>query len=224
MSRNKKSGYIIVAIAFVFFNVIVFAIPTEKTSVFWIAYAFTLVAFVAQIVIWKVAFNKADTLKSKFLGLPLIHVGVVYLILQLIVFIVFMSLPTIANWIAIVGCAIILGLSGIFLISTDLGREEVVRVEEKVQRKVSSLKMLQAEVEMIAEAQSDLEAKRALAVLAEKIRYSDPMSDESLAPIEDEISARIVALKTQPTADTSSSVKQIEILLLERNKKAKLLK
>jgi len=224
MIKNKKFGYIILVIAFVLFNVIVFAIPTVKSSAFWIAYSFTVVAFAAQMAIWKVAFNKAYTLKSRFLGLPLIHVGLVYLILQLITFIVFMSLPTIASWIPVVTCAIVLGLSGIFLISTDLGREEVVRVEEKVQRKVSTLKELQLDVEMIAEAQSDPEARKVLKELAEKIRYSDPISDNSLAPLEEEIKSKVSALNSKVEAEIIASAKDIELLLLERNKKTKLLK
>ena len=224
MSKNKKLGYIILGIAFVLFNVIAFAVPTDKTSVFWIAYVFTVVAFVAQITVWNLALRKAETLKSKFLGLPIIHVGVVYLIIQLIAFGVFLALPWIANWIPIIACAVILGISGICLITTEIGREEVARVEAKIQRKVSTIKGLQINVELLAETQTDTYIKTALETLAEKLKYSDPMSDESLAPIEDEITAKINALKIQPIADIPDSVKQIEMLLLERNKKTKLLK
>lgn len=224
MSKNKKLGYIILGIVFVLINIIAFVVMTNKTSVFWIAYAFTAIAFAAQVFIWNLAFNESKTLKSKFLGLPIIHVGIVYLIIQLIAFGVFLALPGIANWIPIIVCTVIAGISGICLIATEVGREEVDRVEEKVQRKVSTIKSLQVEVELITEAQTDTAAKAALNELAEKIKYSDPMSDESLSPIEDEIGAKIAALKSQPTADIISSVKQIEILLLERNKKSKLLK
>ncbi len=224
MSKNKRSGYLVLAIAFAIFNIIVFVLPTDKTSVFWIAYAFTLIAFAAQIIIWKVAFNKAGTLKSKFLGFPLTYVGVIYLIIQLITFAVFLFQPFTPNWIPIVACTIVLGVFGIFLVSTDLGKEEVVRVEEKVQRKVSAIKGLQIDVEMLAKSHSEPNAKKALAELAEQIRYSDPMSDESLAPLEDEISTKIYSLKSQTAADIPASVRDIELLFLERNKKTKLLK
>lgn len=224
MSKNKKLGYIILGIAFILFNVIAFAVPIDKTSVFWIAYAFTVVAFAAQIGVWNLAFRKAETLKSKFLGLPIIHVGVVYLIIQLIAFAVFLALPWIANWIPIIACVVILGISGICLITTEIGRDEVTRVEAKIQRRVSTIKGLQTDVELIAEIQTDRETKEALDALAEKIKYSDPMSDESLTSIEDEISAKITALKTQSTDDTLALVKQIEMLLSERNKQTKTLK
>ena len=224
MSKNKKLGYSILAIVFVSINVIAFSVPTDKTSVFWIAYAFTAIAFVAQIFVWNQAFSSAETLKSKFLGLPIIHVGIVYLIVQLIAFGIFLALSGLPNWIPIITCVVIAGVSGICLIATEVGKDTVTQIEEKVQRKVSTIKTLQAEVELIAEAQTETATKAALSELAEKIKYSDPMSDDSLSQIEDEINEKIVALKIQPTADIISSVKQIEMSLLERNKKSKLLK
>lgn len=93
MKKNKGMAYTVLAIAFVLFNVIAFAVPTSKTSTFWITYVFTAIAFALQIVIWKFAFKGADTLKSKFLGIPLISVGITYLIIQLIAFAIFMAFP-----------------------------------------------------------------------------------------------------------------------------------
>jgi len=131
MKKNKNLAYAVLGIAFVLFNVIAFAVPTAKTATFWIAYVFTAVAFASQITIWKFAFKGADTLKSKFLGIPLISVGIKYLIVQIIAFAIFMVLPLTATWIAIVVCALILGVSAICLIGTETGREEINRVEEK---------------------------------------------------------------------------------------------
>lgn len=224
MSKNKKLGYIILGIAFVLFNIIAFAVPTAKTSVFLISYAFTFVAFAVQIAIWKLAFSKAKTLKSKFLGFPIIYLGIIYLIIQLLAFGVFLALPTIPNWIPIIACTLILGVLGICLITTEIGKEEVARVEAKVQRKVSTIKGLQVDVELIAETQTDTNVKTALEALAEKLKYSDPMSDESLAPIEDEIITKINALKVQSLPDILQSINRIELLISERNIKVKTLK
>ena len=41
MKKNTGMAYAVLAIAFVLFNVIAFAVPTAKTATFWIAYAFT---------------------------------------------------------------------------------------------------------------------------------------------------------------------------------------
>ena len=222
MKKNKGMAYAVLAIAFVLFNVIAFAVPTAKTVTFWIAYAFTTIAFASQIVIWKFAFKGADTLKSKFLGIPLISVGITYLIVQIIAFAVFMALPLAASWIALVVCALILGISAICLIGTETGREEINRVEEKVEKKVFYIKSLQVDIEMLASAETDADIKSALTKLAEKIRFSDPMSNDALVDLEAEISAKVKELKT--AENKSAIISVLDSLITERNKKAKLLK
>ena len=222
MKRNTGMAYAVLAIAFVLLNVIAFAVPTAKTATFWTAYAFTAIDFASQIVIWKFAFKGADTLKSKFLGIPLISVGITYLIIQIIVFAIFMAFPIVPTWIAIVVCALILGISAICLIGTETGREEINRVEEKVEKKVFYIKSLQVDVEMLVSAETDTDTKMALTKLAEKIRFSDPMSDEVLVDLEAEISAKVKELKT--AENKLAIIAVLDSLITERNKKAKLLK
>ena len=222
MKKNTKLAYAVLGIVFILFNVIAFAVPTDKTITFWIAYAFTVVAFALQIGIWNAAFKVAETLKSKFLGVPIVYVGIVYLILQLIVFAVFVFFPLLPSWIVVIACSLILGISAICLISADVARGEINRVEEKVNRKVFYIRDLQADVEMLAEQEQNTETKIALKKLAEKIQYSDPMSSEALADIEAEIKEKVLELKT---ADHKSEmITELDLLLTERNKKAKILK
>ena len=222
MKKNKGIAYVVLGIAFVIFNVISFAVPTEKTSTFWIAYVFSVIAFAAQIAVWKFAFNGTDTLKSKFLGIPLIAVGSTYLIIQMIAFAVFMVKPSASGWIALVVCTLILGISAMCLIGTEVGREEINHVEEKVEKKVSYIKSLQGNVEILADAETDLDVKAALTKLAEKIRFSDPMSSDALADLEAEISDKVMELKT--VENKMAIITAVDSLLTERNKKAKLFK
>lgn len=163
-----------------------------------------------------------DTLKSKFLGIPIIHVGIVYIVFQLISFAVFMVFPIIPSWVAVIVCALILGISAICLISADAARDEINRIEEKVNRKGFYIRELQVDVEMLAEQEQNPETKMALAKLAEKIRYSDPMSSEALAGLEAKISEKVTELKT---ADNKLGIITIlDLLLTERNKKTKNIK
>lgn len=215
-------AYAVLGIFFVVFNVIAFAIPTAKTPTFWVAYIFTVIAFVLQIIIWKFAFKGADTLKSKFLGIPLISVGITYLLVQIIAFAVFMAISFVPSWIAIVVCTLILGISSICLIGTETGREEINRVEQKVSKKVFYIKSLQVDIEMLANAEADADTKAALTNLAEKIRFSDPMSNELLADLESKIIDKINDLKS--TEQKATIIKELTLLFDERNKKCKLLK
>lgn len=220
--KKKGLAYAVLVIAFALFNVIAFFIPTEKTATFWIAYAFNAIAFLLQIGIWKLAFKGTDTIKSKFLGIPLLTVGFRYLVIQVIAFAVFMIFPALPTWIPVVVCSVILGGSAICLIGTETGREEINRVEEKVKRKVLYIKSLQIDVEMLAEAESDPATRIELTKLAEKIRFSDPMSSDALAQIETEIANKIKELRT--AKDKLAIIAVTSTLVEERNKKAKILK
>ena len=219
MKKNNLMSYFALMIVFALFNVIAFVIPTEKAATFWTAYAFSAVAFAVQIPLWKIALGKKDTLRSKFLGIPLIHVGITYLIIQLIAFAVFMIFPTLPVWLAVVVCTIILAISALCAIAGQGRANEINRVEEKIKVKRA---FLQTDIEMLYESETDTETKAALKKLAEKVRFSDPMSHEMLGELETRITTKVEELKT--AADKKALIDQIEILLIERNKKCKILK
>ena len=221
MKKNSTKGYVILGILFVLISIIAFAVPTVKTATFWIAYVFTAAAFVAQIIIWNKALGK-ETLKSKFLGFPIVHIGIVYAIVQTVAFAVFLFVPTLPVWSAIVVCSVIAGISVVCMISADAGRNEIERVEAKVQKKVFYIQELQADVELLAAAETDADTKAALTRLAEKIRFSDPMSNEQLADLENKISTKVLKLKT--AANKVEIITELTSLLIEQNKKCKILK
>ena len=222
MKKNSTKGYVILGILFALVSIIAFAVPTAKTATFWIAYVFTAAAFAAQIGIWKTALGKAETLKSKFLGFPVVHIGIVYAVIQVIAFAVFMFVPTLPAWSAIVVCSVIAGISAVCMISADAGRDEIERVEAKVQKKVFYIRELQVDIELLADNESDAAVKTALTQLAEKIRFSDPMSNEQLADLENKISTKAAELKT--ATSKLEIITELNSLLDERNKKCKILK
>lgn len=221
MKKNSTKGYVILGILFALVSIIAFAVPTIKTATFWIAYVFTAAAFAAQIIIWKKALGNEE-LKSKFLGFPVVHIGIVYAIVQTVAFAVFMFVPTLPAWSAIVVCSIIAGVSAVCMISADAGRNEIERVEAKVQKKVFYIRELQADVELIAAAETDADTKAALTQLAEKIRFSDPMSNEQLADLENKISTKVLELKV--AANKVEIITELTSLLDERNKKCRVKK
>ena len=222
MKNKNFSFYSALCVIFALFNVIVFAIPTEKSSTFWAAYSFAVLAFALQIPLWSISVGKGKDLKSKFLGVPVIYVGFSYLVAQLIAFVVFMALPTLPLWSAIVVCAVVLAFSLLFVIGGQAAVKEINRIDEKIKVKRAFIQFLQIDIETIAEAEADAEVKAELNKLAEAVRFSDPMSHEMLGELESRISAKVEELKT---ADNKSAlIKEIVQLLLERNKKCKILK
>ena len=222
MKKNSAKAYAILGLLFVLVSIIAFAVPTMKTATFWIAYGFTAAAFIAQVILWKAAFGKEEALKSKFLGFPVAHIGIVYAIIQTVAFAVFLFVPTLPAWGAIIVCSVIAGVSAVCMISADAGRNVIQRVEAKVQKKVFYIRELQADVELITAAETDADTKAALTRLAEKIRFSDPMSNERLEDLENKISAKVSELKT--AENTREIIAELDLLLDERNKKTKALK
>lgn len=222
MKKNNLMSYLALGILFVLFNLIAFLIPTEKNATFWTAYVFSVIAFAVQIPLWKIAFGKKDTLKSKFLGIPVIHVGITYLIIQLIAFAVFMIFPTLPVWLAVIVCAIILATSALCIIAGQAGANEINRVEEKIKIKRAFIQFLQTDIEMLAESETDTETKAELKKLAEKVRFSDPMSHEMLGELESRISAKVEEMKI--SSNKIFLIGEIDLLLTERNKKCRILK
>lgn len=222
MKKNASFGYITLVFWFVLLNVLAFVIPTQKTPTFWTAYVFTVIAFALQFVLWYRSIGKTETLKSKFLGIPIVHIGIVYLIVQLIAFAIFMAAPTIPTWVALIVCAIIFAIAIVCCIAGQMAVQEIDRVEQKVKIKRFYIQSLQVDVEMLAEAEADADTRVALKKLAEDIRYSDPMSHEMLGDLESRISAKVEELKA--AADKKTLIAEINTLLTERNKKCKILK
>ena len=133
-----------------------------------------------------------------------------------------MLVPTAPAWIVVIVCVLIAGISAICMIAADTGRGEIERVEAKVQKKVFYIRSLQVDVELLADKETDAEIKVALTQLAEKIRFSDPMSHEQLASLETQITAKVSDLKT--VTNKAEIVAEILSLLDERNNKCKILK
>ena len=222
MKKISSKGYVILGILFVLVSVVAFAVPSAKTAAFWISYAFTVIAFAAQIAIWKAGLGRTESLKSKFLGFPVVHIGIVYLVIQSITLAAFLFIPTLPIWSAVVACASITGVFAVCLITSDVGRSEIERVSAKVQEKTFFIKQVQTEIELLAYAETDIATKSALTQLAEKIRYSDSMSNEQIADIEVRITEKIAELKI--STDKAKIINELNSLLDERNRKIKISK
>lgn len=222
MNKNERRGYLILAILFGIISVIAFAVPTLKTATFWVVYVFTAVAYGAQILVWKNSLGKEKTLKSKFMGLPIVTVGVVYAVIQTIAFAVFLFAPLLPTWSAIVVCMIVTGISAVCIIATDAGCSEIKATDIKVREKIFFIKELQAEVEIIAEQETDTDIKKSLLQLVEKIRFSDPVSNEQLEALENKMADKVKALKS--VGDKTIAITELEALLNERNIKCKNMK
>lgn len=236
MNKNKKNSLIIFIAILIVYNIIFFTLPSIKTGSFWVSYIFGMVAIVLNLGIIKFAWEKAKTIKSKFMGVPILIVGYRYAAIQLIlssIFLILNIIPAVSEnlkefkipyYIPLIIDSIIFIICIISVLIVDVARDEINRVEDKIYEKVFYIKELLLEVELLADDAVENDYKAKLASLAEKIRYSDPMSNESLFELESQIKEKIDSLKEHSKESLLPQIIEIEKLLNERNKRCKILK
>lgn len=209
------------------FNLLVFAIFKSRTRVFWLSYAFMTAAFVVQIISMRLSFKTADV-ETVFFGIPLASFSVYYLCAALAVGAVFMLFQKASFTLALVIQLLILAAFMIIAIISLMARDTVQAIGDNVKQNVANLKSVLVDIEMLAASCSDPELKQALGRLAETVKYSDPMSTDAVALVEQRIGRKVselrVCIESDQTPEALRACKELELLYVERNKKLALSK
>lgn len=194
---------------------------------FWTAFVFIVAAFIGNIVCAYLAF-KAETIEKLFLNLPLITVSRAALIAMLVAGSALMAIPDCPAWIAAVVSVLILAFNVVAIIKASWAAEEVSRVDEKVKAKISFIKNLTVDTENILSRAKSEDVKKECRKVYEAVRYSDPMSVETLSVIEAKITVKADEFSDAVGDDNLEKVKaiadEIVMLVTERNKKCRALK
>lgn len=107
-------------------------------------------------------------------------------------------------------------------------RAKQTEQREVIRKKVNFIRVVEEELLGASDVIEDEEVKGVVSSLARDVRFSDPMSDASLAQLEDEIfasSGRISELaKAKEYAQVKEEAGKLSNLLKERNRKCKILK
>jgi len=227
LKNNKLLGIIVTLIVLAVYNVLIFILVDTKDRMFFVSYAFTLVALVLPLIIQIAQYPKQQTPKSVFLNLPLYPILFVYLIVQLIAGTGLMFLPDEQYKVSLIVQIVILAIFAILMISTVFVKNVAEDFEGHVAEKRFYLKSLEVDVSGMADRTDDALLKKNLKNLADAFKYSDPMSDDSLAPLENKIAGLVAELENAVASNPDMApqkIKDVELALTERNRKAKLLK
>lgn len=227
--KNILRTVLIWLVAVVAYNVIVWLLPVEHTSTFMVPYIFTMITFFLPLGVAVLTFGRPTPMKSKFLGYPLFHIAMVSLVLQLIVGLIFMLLAeTIGMTLPLIVHVILLAIGLIGMISGDIGRDEIQRVEQNVKPKVVYIQTLLLTAENMTGKAADPYLKKRLGELTDLIRYSDPMSAPELQPMEAHISEKMAqlgsAVYAADTAQADALIGELTDLLNQRSRACKLYK
>ena len=212
----------ILCILFIVFNVVVFSTHLPKTSAFWAADWFALIAIAAQGVTHYLAYGNAETLMSKVYGFPVVQVGYYYLGIQLIISLSFIITASwVPTWVVISICVILLGAAIIGIIINDNARDVIEEMDDYHNSQTAFMKDLFTRVKTLADNSQDHELKKALKSFADEIEYSDFVSGPDIASIEHRLWNAVADLeKSIYTDEISTSINKIycaENLLQQRN-------
>lgn len=215
------------------FNVVTFVTPNEYAGIskfnasFWVAYAFITVAFIGQLACAYYIFNVKKTLKP-FYSIPVLTASIVSLVIITLVGCLFMAIIPLPSWIGIVVCSIVLVLNIVYVGKSVVAVELVENIDKKVKVKTIFIKLLTADAETLVTKAEGEELEAIAHKVYEAIRYSDPMSDDALASVEDKITVKFnelsEAFDNKDVALAESCSKQLLIYITERNSKCRVLK
>lgn len=200
LNKNNIKSIIIFIIVLIIYNAVFWSIPFKHDGTFIGAYIFGTVAILAQIAVLWFAANGATTLKKKIYAFPIVRMGVIYLVVQLILSLVFSVLTTFVEnmpvWIVCVISVIVLGVFTILILLTDTTRDEIIEIEEEEERQTAQVKTFRINIDSILRRVEDKELLKKLEKLSDIAKYSDPVSSEALFDIEAEITDKIAQLQT----------------------------
>lgn len=227
MTKNQKRTILVTVIVLIAFSVIAFALPFKMNGLFWLSYLFAVFSILVQLYVLKIAFQGTDSAKSKFYGFPIAQIGFIYMVVQLLLSILFMVMAAIAPiWIAVILYVLLLSIAAIGFISTDAVRDEIVNQDKKLEADVSCMITLRSLVYPLADLCSNDASKKILQDLADKFRYSDPVSNVSLTDIEAELELLVAELQIAAAEDSNEDIvsisKKVTATLTERNRLCKL--
>ena len=195
-------------------------------QVFWIAWSFS---FVGNALIAVSLFFLTRKKAEEWLTIPpLYYVGFVISFIYLVLGMVFMYVPlTDPTWVWFSELA----LTALFIILTmymALGAQYINRNTRHVKEKVAYIREAQVIAEDLANNAKEDNSKKAVKKLAEDIRYSDPMSDDSVASYEKELYDALLdaqnALEDNESADITEFIKNADRALKRRNSLVKIRK
>lgn len=227
MSKGAKRLVFLTVIVLIVFAVISFLIPVPKNAVYWNAVGFMILAVLLMIYVMKTAFGNGTSAKSRFYGFPIAKVGASYLVVQVVLSIIFMLCAKwIPAWPVVVTSLILFLIAAVGVVATESVRDEIVRQDNKLQADTSCMSTLRSIVYPLPTQCNDLGSLDALKKLADEFRYSDPVSSDSLGPVEQELEGLVEKLQMAVADGKADEIIRLcndtSRVLAERNRLCKL--
>ena len=225
ITKNFKMLIAMGLIAFFTYNFIFFVLCgfEDHTATFWVSWIFMMVAFGSLAVTWGILKRQGMVIRDWLFGYPIFNHSVIYIIAAFVLSTFFVILEDDIKWIWAFSAQIVLAACySILAISCFLSKSTIEEVGNKVVVNTTAMKMLRIKADMLVQKCEDSELKELCKKFAEEVKYSDPMSNEALYEIEQELKVVVSEcdnmIMNQNYEAASALCKRAHNLLLERNK------
>ena len=233
MNKRFLTYFLIWLVVLAVFNVICFVVPESVTEaakdsgMFWLAYIVMTVAFIGHLVCVYFVLGEKDNRKLVY-KLPIAAISGGGLLIMAIASVICVLVPAIPLWLGIIICVLIFAITLIAVITASGAAGTVSAIDQKVKAKQLFVRVLTAQAETEISMAEDPEIKSECKRVYEAIRYSDPMSDNALAQIENDINSMFNEFRQTVSSGNKAAVKQQADTLIrmigDRNTRCKLLK
>lgn len=227
MKKNFKYYIITWLISVAVFNIISFIAPIIRVGLFWVGYATITVMFIIQLAC-SLMFFKQNNKEKIFLNIPIITISYAALVVSVIVGLVFMAITGVSFWLAIIIASLVTGFYLIAIISVKTATGSIENTNEKVNLQTLFVKSLNVEAQTLAQKAYNDDIRLITDRVCEAVRYSDPVSNESLADCESKITLKFKEFEKSVVEHNTELAEKISneliSLINERNQKCKLMK
>lgn len=229
MNKKIKSLTAVYAIVFIAYCILFFVIPFQKTAAAWVTFVFTVISICGGCGIAIYAFS-GEGLKSKIYGFPIFKIGFSYTAAQLAFSAAVMIsgfFAAIPLWVSLAVSVVILALTTIGVIGADNARDIISEQEARTRNSTGKMKTFRLDMRYIVDSCGDAELKKPLEKLADSFKYADPVSNEALSDIEDNLRLQVKTLAGLVNTDAQAAaakIDEISVILADRNRRCKELK
>lgn len=227
MKKSHAGFWVGIAVFFIaaVYSVILFLVKSSFDVTAWVLYGTTMIAF---LLVGIQAIASARTGSGIVMDVTLGIVTAIYFGLQLIFGgIICMSFNDVPLTPVIVCEILLLAAYLVIAFLMYAAQSNNAAQDQADQKTVQKMRLLESDIQGMAEEASDAEIKKALKELAEAIHYSDTVSLPGLADVEARIAQNIAILQdelTDEAADPLARINTLRRLLKERDRTAAILK
>lgn len=232
--RAFSAGLIIFTIIIAVLNLIIFTIfkPLKLETnhlklIFWFSYGFMMLAYVLQVVSI-FAGRYENGVESVFFSIPMYKVAIFYFAVAAVLSLLFMILVSfgvaVPFMLMFILEIIVLAVFAIAFVLSYTHKNVVLDIDKNIKANVFKIRTLVTDVEVLAEAVNDNAALKAkLARLAEDIRYSDPMTNDSVKDLDlqmrDLVAELELVVSEKDYAQAETLIRQATLTMSKRNKR-----